>query len=63
MTFVTLVIGIFVGKVTFVYVFVGVLVGNVTFVLFFEKKPVTFANMNSNIPVISNFVGGQEILV
>ena len=43
MTFVTLVIEIFVGEVTFVYLFVGVLVGKVTFVLFFEKN-VTFAN-------------------
>ena len=43
MTFVTLVIGIFVGEVTFVYLFVGVVVGKVTFVLFFEKN-VTFAN-------------------
>ena len=38
MTFVTLVIRIFVGEVTFVSVFVGVVVGEVTFVLFFEKK-------------------------
>ena len=38
MTFVTLVIRIFVGEVTFVYLFVGVLVGEVTFVLFFEKN-------------------------
>ena len=43
MTFVTLLIQIFVGEVTFVYLFVGVLVGEVTFVLFFEKT-VTFAN-------------------
>ena len=28
----------FVGKVTFVSIFVGVLVGKVTFVLFLEKK-------------------------
>ena len=38
MTFVTLVIRIFVGEVTFVFIFVGVLVGEVKFVLFFEKK-------------------------
>ena len=38
MTFVTLVIGIFVGKVTFVYLFVGVVVGKVTLVLFLPAK-------------------------
>ena len=43
MTFVTLVIRIFVGEVMFDHIFVGVLVGEVTFVLFFQKT-VTFAN-------------------
>ena len=38
MTFVTLVIGIFVGEVTFVYLFVGVVVGKVTLVLFLRHK-------------------------
>ena len=38
MTFVTLVIEMFVGEVTFVYLFDGVLVGEVTFVLLLEKK-------------------------
>ena len=38
MTFVTLVIEFFAGKVMFVYIFVGVVVGKVTVVLFLRHK-------------------------